>query len=138
MVELAEVVRWGDRDILGHVNNVVWARWLEDGRGQLFAAAGITGFAAGEDPRPAVGPVLARIEIDYRRPVFFPDTIRVRTRVSTVGRTSFGLDQELWSDAQGSAIGAARAVVVMVDYGSGTPIPLDPAVRAGLEALRER
>ncbi len=130
-----EIVRWGDLDALNHVNNVVWLRWLEDARGLLFSRVGIPGFGDALPRHPYEGPVLARIEVDYRRPVLFPDTVRVLTGVSRIGRTSFTCGHALWSSAAGVIVGEARAVVVMVDYRTGAPIVLDGARRAALTSL---
>jgi acyl-CoA thioester hydrolase len=72
-VSLTIPVAWGDMDAFGHVNNTVYLRWLESARIDYFKKVGLLDRMA----RDRVGPILARTEIDYRRPVTWPDTVHV-------------------------------------------------------------
>jgi acyl-CoA thioester hydrolase len=64
-------VAWRDMDAFGHVNNVAFARYLEDARirwmelvqGDLAAAGG--------------GPVIVNLNLNYRRELVYPATVRV-------------------------------------------------------------
>ncbi len=66
-------VLWGDMDPLGHVNNTRFFRWFESARVAYLDRAIIE---MGCLP-PAVGPILAAIDCNYRRQVIYPDTIDV-------------------------------------------------------------
>jgi len=58
-------LRWGDMDAFGHVNNVVFLRYLEEARVDLcFRVATQEGAGAF-----SAGSVVARHEIDYLRPL---------------------------------------------------------------------
>ena len=67
-------VRWGDMDAFGHVNNVDFLTYMQEARtGMLFA-----GEAAERIPDLIKGVVVARHEIDYRRPLEWrPEPIEV-------------------------------------------------------------
>src|SRR5450755_2403549 len=67
-------VRWGDMDAFGHVNNVTFFDYMQEARtGMLFA-----GEAAAHIPDLIKGVVVARHEIDYRRPLEWrPDPVEV-------------------------------------------------------------
>jgi len=39
-------VQWGDQDAFGHVNNVVYFRWMESARIAYFRQAGVESAAA--------------------------------------------------------------------------------------------
>src|SRR4051794_8318236 len=66
-------VQWGDQDAFGHVNNTVFLRWFESARIAYFGRMGLLEMMA----RDRVGPILASIACDYRRPVTHPDTVHV-------------------------------------------------------------
>ncbi len=125
-VELA--VLWGDMDALGHVNNAVYARWLEEARIQYF-----------ERIKPfepdGVGPILARQSIDFRLPVVYPDRVTVAVRVARIGTTSLTLGYEIRSAAQGAVVVQAESVIVVYDYAQGSKVPVGPALKQRIERL---
>ena len=59
---LAWPVQWGDQDAFGHVNNVVYFRWMESARLEYFRQAGL-GTA---QSNTGMGPILASITCDWR------------------------------------------------------------------------
>ena len=130
-VSVSIPVAWGEMDAFQHVNNVVYARWLETARIAYFDRVGILRRMGDE----GIGPILARTVIDYRRPVTFPDTVRVDASVSRVGTSSFTMSFRVWSEAQGAEVAAGEQVIVQLDYRSGRATPLDDALRAAIAAL---
>lgn len=88
------IVRWGDLDAYGHVNNAAAFTLLEEARIKAFWAN-----SADPDPWPTavlgMGPgaptqtLVARQEIEYRRPVpFLRDGIVVETWIGRLGGSS--------------------------------------------------
>ena len=67
-------VNWGDMDSLGHVNHSVFAKWMETTRMRFFSEIGMMDLYESSN----IGPILARIEVDYKAPVLFPDVVSVR------------------------------------------------------------
>src|SRR5881396_95323 len=53
-------VQWGDQDAFGHVNNVVYFRWMESARIEYFRQAAI-----GSTSNQGVGPILASLKCDF-------------------------------------------------------------------------
>ena len=123
-------VQWGDMDSFGHVNNVVYLRWFESVRIAYFERAGIL------SQMPEVGPIQARQEIDYRLPLRYPDRLLVSATVSKLGNTSFTMGLRLRSHGNQRAIAAEGvAVIVMMNYRTGRPVPLSAELRARISAL---
>ncbi|WP_067179049.1 acyl-CoA thioesterase [Microtetraspora niveoalba] len=108
-------VRFADIDSLGHVNNVRFFDFLEDARlGMLFVDP------VREGGRPHQGLVVARHEIDYRRPLMFrPDPVRVETWVTEIKPVRFTLAYEIKDDEQ--VFVEARSVMVAYDVESARP-----------------
>lgn len=121
-------VAWGDMDVLGHVNNVVYARWFESGRAFYFDRLGFT--QALNDR--GVAPILARQEINYRLSTSYPDTVQVKTTVSHIGNTSFTMAFEIWSQQQQKLIAEGSGVLVMVDYGRGQKVTVSDELRRAI------
>ncbi|WP_454884284.1 acyl-CoA thioesterase [Sphingomonas oryzagri] len=70
----------GDIDRMGHVNNSVYLRWIEEAVHAHWAAlATPTEFAA-------YLWLAVRHELDYRRPAFAEDILRVETRIVAIRR----------------------------------------------------
>jgi acyl-CoA thioester hydrolase len=102
-------VRFGDIDVLGHVNNCRYLTYLEDARISMFRLDLIR-----EGREPLKGLVVARHEIDYKRPLLFgPDPVRVETWVTEVRAGSFALAYEVRDDERVYA--KASSVIVAYD-----------------------
>ena len=124
-------VAWGEMDAFQHVNNVAFARWVETGRVAYLTRLGLMQRVQSE----AFGPIVARLTIDYRRPLTYPDTVRLEVTTSSIGRTSFHMGYRLWSTRHEAEAATAEDVIVMVDYRTGRPRPLDESLRAAILAL---
>ncbi len=130
-LSLAIPVLWGDMDANLHVNNVVFARWIESARVAYFERIGLP-VPPGKD---GIGPIVAHLAIDYRRALSYPDTVRVSATVRSVGRTSLTLGYRIRSAAQEADVAEAEDVVVLLDYRDGRKVPVDEALRAKIRAL---
>ena len=112
-------LRWSDPDSLGHVNHARALSLIEDAR--LAMAAGMPGDG---------GLILARLEVDYLRQLYYRvgERLCVRSWVTRLGTKSFTVRQELSQDDQV----AIRADVVMVlfDFATDASRPLTEAERA--------
>jgi acyl-CoA thioester hydrolase len=117
-------IRWGDMDAMGHVNNTVYFRYMEQCRISWFDALGLS-------PDPAgTGPVIVNASCDFLRQLEYPGVVRCRQYVGEIGRSSFQTYVDMVRiDEPGivSASGAAR--VVWVDFPRRKSVPLPPEVR---------
>jgi acyl-CoA thioester hydrolase len=130
-IRLALPVAWGDMDAFQHVNNTVYLRWMESARIAYFERLELANRMLGE----GIGPILARTEIDYRRPVTYPDTVTIAVGVTRVGSSSFAMSYTLTSEKQGGAVVAeGHTVQVLINYGTGEKVPLDAEGRPKLAA----
>jgi acyl-CoA thioester hydrolase len=124
-------VRFRDCDPLGHVNNAVYLTYLEQTR--LFHWRKLWGFGIENLPEGTPGVILARAEVDYRRPAKYGDQLEVRVFVAGLGRTSFTYEYEV-VDGAGQLIATARTVQVMYDYAVSKPVPIPEDIRAMLQS----
>ena len=124
-------VAWGEMDAFAHVNNTVFVRWIESARIVYFDRVGML-----ERMRQdGVGPIQARTEIDYLRPVVWPDRVRVEVSVTRIGGKSFVMTYRIWSEAQEAEVARAETVIVMFDYRANRSVPVSDELRRRIEAL---
>lgn len=121
-------VRWGDVDSFGHVNNATFLAYLEQCRSEWMNSVPCH-WQEGE-----AGPVVANININYRRPLHWPRRIEVTLKPASPGRSSIKLESEIRSRPEGKrdpAIVFADATVTLVwiDKKSGEPVPLPGSIR---------
>jgi acyl-CoA thioester hydrolase len=104
---VTDIIRFGDLDPQGHVNNAVFATYFESGRVAMFRNPDFgIGVADGTF-------ILARLEIDFLSELRWPGTVEVGTAVTAFGRSSFTLDQAIFND--GTCAATARAITVLID-----------------------
>ena len=119
-------IRWRDVDAYRHVNNAVYATYLEECRDEwLEVALGRQG---------AVWDfVLARVAIDFRRELRQEDdAVLVRCRLERVGNSSVGTREEILKE-DGQLAAEAEAVLVARDRATGRSRPLSASERTALE-----
>jgi len=97
-------LRWSDPDSLGHVNHARALSLVEDARLAMAPEDG--------------GVILARLEVDYLRQLYYRvgERVCVRSRVTRLGTKSLTLRHELLQDDEV----ALRADVVMVLFDFAT------------------
>ncbi|MGW5677374.1 acyl-CoA thioesterase [Streptomyces sp. NPDC003860] len=105
-------LRWSDMDAFGHVNNVVFLRYLEEARidfmFRLRPKDGSTSFSGGS--------VVARHEIDYLLPlVHRHEPVVIESWVTRIGAASLTVAYEI-KDAEGPSQVYVRASTVVVPY----------------------
>ncbi|MFI6287673.1 acyl-CoA thioesterase [Streptomyces sp. NPDC051018] len=105
-------LRWADMDAFGHVNNVVFLRYLEEARidfmFRLQPGDGSPSFSGGS--------VVARHEIDYVRPlVHRHEPVVVESWVTRINAASLTIAYEV-KDTEGAAEIYVRASTVVVPY----------------------
>ena len=122
-------VRFRDCDPMGHVNNAVYFTYLEQTRFAYWRSLWGPDLQASATP----GIILARAEIDYRRPTKYGETLEIRMTLDRIGRTSIASSYEIVNQL-GELTANAKTVIVVYDYATGQPVPVSESVRARLMA----
>lgn len=117
-------IRWGDMDAMGHVNNTVYFRYMEQTRISWFDAMRLR-----QEPRRE-GPIIVNAHCTFVRQLEYPGTVLVRHYVGRIGNSSFETyDEMLRTDDPGRVYAHGGAKVVWVDYAQQKSRPLPEAVR---------
>lgn len=133
-------VRFSDVDVYGHVNNVRYLEYYQEARLAALSLLDRGGDGSGprHEQRDQLSLVVARIEVDYRRPIVFrPEPYLVTTWVEGVGRSSFRLASAITAspDPAERPLSTARATLVRFDVATSSPHVLTPRDRQVLDAL---
>jgi acyl-CoA thioester hydrolase len=115
--------RFGDLDVLGHVNNVMIGQLFEEGR-MRYAIR--TRQQSHEEMRSVARFVTASILTSYLGEVHYPAPVEVFTGMSRFGTCSYTLSSLMRQ--QGRVVAHSR--VVVVHSAAGTPQPIPASVRA--------
>ena len=107
-------VLWGDMDGFGHVNNIIYLKWCETARIELFRK--IWKYKVGNMEeileKGGVGPILANFNMDYKHPVKYPDDVKIRTYITHIGTSSLGIGMPFAIFCSTSKyVGMSRAVI---------------------------
>lgn len=117
-------VRWGDLDALNHVNNTLFLRYLEEARIRLFDT-----FPGGWT-NDRHGPVVVNINMNFRREIRYPATVRVDMTAHAASGKRMRLEHTLRDAGDPEVVyGDAEITVVWVDYASRRSIALPDTVR---------
>ncbi|MFC7176016.1 acyl-CoA thioesterase [Halosegnis marinus] len=110
-------LRLRDLDQMNHVNNAVYATFLEQARSAYFRD--VVG-----RPLNGVGMVIADLELDFERGVTLDaGRVTVGARVTELGRSSIPMAYQVWADGERAATGATTMVHVDREAGGSKPIP---------------
>ncbi|MGA8211612.1 MAG: thioesterase family protein [Nocardioidaceae bacterium] len=157
-------VRFSDVDVYGHVNNVKYFEYYQEARIAFVAATAEREAAAGQRPADDAADrlfapgsterqVVARVDVDYRRPLLFrPEPYLVQTWVTRIGGSSYELGCRILDgpadpgepqdadEAVGPPTVYSTGHVVMVAFDTATQRSraLSATERARLEAALER
>jgi acyl-CoA thioester hydrolase len=107
-----ETVRFRDLDSMGHMNNAVYATFLEQARLAFLSQHGAH----------VQNMILARLEIDFRSPVELGETIEIAVTPTRIGTKSFDLEYVL--RAAERVVAEAKTVLVAYDYAEARSVEI--------------
>ena len=111
--------RWRDLDAFGHVNNAVFATYIETARGTLFKRWSLPFDGTGKSL------IVASMTINYLKQLKHPSNIIVGLKINKVGNTSFNIESYIFNekDTQ-NPIATSNVVIVCFDFDNQKPVPV--------------
>ena len=111
--------RWRDLDAFGHVNNAVFATYIETARGTLFKRWNLPFNGMGQSL------IVASITIDYHQQLKHPSDIIVGQKISRIGTSSFDIESSIFNRTNTSeSIASAKVTVVCFDFDQQQSVPV--------------
>ena len=103
-------IRWGDMDAMGHVNNTVYFRYMEQARIGWFET-----LVPQSEAWKNIGIVIANASCNFRRAINYPGTVEVNVYAGAAKRSSVPTFYELKVGAELCADGEATVVFIGED-----------------------
>ncbi len=83
-------------DIVGHVNNIIYIQWMENGRVKLLEEMGIP--VTELTNTEGILPVIINTNISYKKPFFIYNTVRIEMWVSKMNNASAILEFRFYNE----------------------------------------
>ena len=132
-VKLKLRIDWGEVDIFGHVNNVSIFKYIQAARIKYIEKTGLTEMYK----ESKIGPTLASCKCEFRKPLFYPGQITIRTRVDSVKNTSFCIYHQILDD-KNQVSAEAQDIIVVFDFDRNKKTQIPQKVRRRIEKLENR
>ena len=111
--------RWRDLDAFGHVNNAVFATYIETARGTLFKKWNLPFDGKGQSL------IVASITINYHQQLKHPTSIIIGQKITRIGNTSFDVKSALFNkNKMEEPIATSKVIVVCFDFEKQKSIPV--------------
>lgn len=104
-------IDWSEMDLFAHVNNVAIIKYVQAARVNFLEKVGLMQ-SQYEDK---VGPILASINCQFRKPLFYPGEITIYTSVGQMKNSSFELIHSIYDD-QNELAADAKDIIVYYDF----------------------
>jgi acyl-CoA thioester hydrolase len=130
-VVVTQTVVWGEMDSYQHVNNVVYFRYFENARLEYFRRLGWFEF----EVATGIGPILQATSARFRRPLTYPDTIHIGTRLKKMKEDRFVIEHHIVSEALDEIATIGDGTVVTFHYETGMKVPVPEELKERIRAL---
>ena len=117
-------IRWGDMDVMGHVNNTIYFRFMEIIRLEWLRDTGVPANPEG------LGPVIVNAFCNFQTELRYPGEVLARLYTTDVGRSSFDTYTLLSrTDDPDTIYASGGSRVVWVDFPRRKSAPLPDKLR---------
>jgi acyl-CoA thioester hydrolase len=124
------MIRYGDMDTLGHVNNAKYLTYIEQSRLGYFGD-----LMQWDGSRSGVGLILAKVTVEYKAPLTVADgMVNVWTRTSRIGTKSFDMEHLVIRAKDGLVAAAGFTVMVAYNYAESATVALPDEWRQRISA----
>lgn len=116
-----DILRYGDMDTMGHINNNALGQFIENARVKLFMDAGED--TAETKRGRGVSWVIRHLELDFIREVQFPGKVDVGIRIVEFGNTSCKVWQSIFQNGDCKVVGTSISVTFAMETRTAVRIP---------------
>ena len=111
--------RWRDLDAFGHVNNAVFATYIETARGVLFEKWNLPFDGKGKSL------TVASLSINFLKQLKHPTSIVVGQRINRIGNKSFDIKSSIFKKKfHEDPIAVSKVIIVCFDFDKQKSVPV--------------
>jgi len=122
-------IRFSETDMFGHMNNVSPFIYFEEGRIEFLKYVGVFDNLASR--QNDVIPIVADLQCDYHKQMYFNDEINLFIKVNEVGNSSFDIHYMVLDKDDEIAL-TGRGSLVSISPTKGKPVPLSEEMKQKL------
>ena len=126
-------IDWSELDYFGHVNNVMFFKYIQASRVNYWDAIGLTE----SHLKTNIGPLLASAKCDFKKPLFYPGNVIILARMLFIKNTSFSFQHRILNDA-GETVAEAEDIMVMYDFNKKEKVIFPAELKTKVEKLENR
>lgn len=119
-MELKIRIDWSELDVFNHVNNVMFAKYMQAARVQFMEHLGIMQ----SYQTNKIGFMVAATSVIYLKPLHYPGNIVIKTHVKEIKTTSFILMHAIYND-QNELSASGEDVIVYYDFNTNAKLLLN-------------
>jgi len=132
-LEIELRIDWSDLDVYEHVNNVNIIRYLQSARVNIWERSGL--YKSYKETNR--GPMLVSSKVDFKKSLFYPGTITIKSRVGYIKNSSFSLEHIILNP-QGEICINAKDVAVCFDFNTEKTYQIPADLRAIFESYSSK
>jgi len=126
-------IDWADLDLFGHVNNVMFFKYIQAARVNYCELIGLTSIS---DPSK-LSFMVASSQCQFKKTLLYPGKINVFTKVDWIKNTSFQLVYQLM-DSTDNLVAEAADVLVVYDHFKKTKVLISSELKKKIETQEEQ
>lgn len=123
-LEVTIKIDWSDLDVYEHVNNVSIIRYLQTARVNFWELSGLYE----SYKKTNRGPMLVSTTCNFKKSLFYPGTILIKSRVAYVKNSSFAIEHIILN-TEGVVFVQAKDVAVCFDFNTAKTFAVPQEIR---------
>jgi acyl-CoA thioester hydrolase len=124
LIELSIKLDWSEMDLFGHVNNVAYFKYIQAARVNYCDLVGINT----SNPENKLSFAVAASSCQFKKPLYYPGNIVVKTRVDWIKNSSFQITHLIYNDKNELAAEGVD-VIVLFDYNANKKMNIPDNIR---------
>lgn len=120
-------IDWSEIDSFGHVNNVMFMKYVQAARLNFVAEIGLMQLHRTEN----IGFMVAETNCQFKKELHFPGYVTINTKPLFAKNTSFSLEHTL-SNEDGEIVAIAKDVLVVYDFNKNEKCLIPEVIREKL------
>lgn len=124
---------WSEMDLFGHINNVAYFKYIQAARVNYCELVGINTY----NPEQKLSFAVAATNCQFKKPLYYPGEIVVKTKVAWIKNSSLQLDHVIIN--QNNEVSAEGSdVIVIFDYAANTKVNVPAGVKEKIVKIEKR
>ena len=130
---IEQVITWGDMDAHGHVNNVVYFRYMENARVEFYRRIGKYEF----EERSGITLVVKSTSCRYIASLSCPDRISIGARVTDIDDEQILMQYIIVNAGTNQVAALGEATIVSLQVGDSSKVPFPDELKARILELQQ-